>query len=74
MKSRRKKQLARLNKQQIVQGITLQQAWDRMCEEFDTRHELCWFVGKHLDGDFSVGWNIYNAHNCMLVKQSGGKN
>ncbi|HDR7209456.1 hypothetical protein ACRS59_15785 [Bacillus cytotoxicus] len=44
MKSRRKKQLARLNKKQEVHEITLQKAWDRVCEELDQRKNLCYFV------------------------------
>ncbi|MDP7981008.1 hypothetical protein [Bacillus multifaciens] len=71
MKSRRKKQLARLQKKQ---EITLQQAWDRVCEELETRSEVVWFVQKHVHGDFEYGWNISSAHNRVLVTQSGGKN
>lgn len=73
MKSRRKKQLARLNKQQAVQGITLQQAWDRVCEELDQRNECIWFVDTTSFGS-NGEWSIHSAGNHALAKQSGGKN
>ncbi|MBW3493228.1 hypothetical protein [Bacillus sp. FDAARGOS_1420] len=75
MKSRRKKQLARLNTKKEVQGITLQQAWDRVCEEFDQRNNLIYFVEEQ-DELESEGWILstggYQA--VIVVKQSGGKN
>ncbi|HFU6611233.1 TPA: hypothetical protein ACGPI4_005408 [Bacillus paranthracis] len=75
MKSRRKKQLARLNKQPVVQEITLQQAWGRVCEELDARNVVCWFVDQHVNGNFNHGWNIASAYGQVLIQQyDGGEN
>lgn len=73
MKSRRKKQLACLNNKQEIQEITLQQAWDRVCEELDQRNDSCYFVNSYSLED---GWELTTGSysSITIVKQSGGKN
>ncbi|MFY0126698.1 MULTISPECIES: hypothetical protein [Bacillus cereus group] len=40
----------------------------------DNHSKVCWFVQKHVDGNFDAGWNLNDASEHVLVKQFGGKN
>ncbi|PEN61665.1 hypothetical protein [Bacillus wiedmannii] len=65
MKSRRKKQLARLQKKEI----TLQQAWNVISEELDKRDRVIYFVSRHLGAKCNA-WDLHDADENVLVIQT----
>ncbi|PFS55821.1 hypothetical protein [Bacillus thuringiensis] len=76
MKSRRKRQLNRLYKSK---EISLQHAWDRVCEELESRNHAVYFIDKqgiysnHTYGRYTL--HSVNGHQSIkIVEQSGGNN
>lgn len=69
MKSRRKKQLARLQKKEI----TFQQAWNVVSEELDKRDKVIWFVTRE-HSSMNSSWKIDDADDNVLAIQTKGTN
>ncbi|MEK5205289.1 hypothetical protein NST55_29035 [Bacillus sp. FSL R10-2789] len=69
MKSRRKKQLARLQKKEI----TLQQAWNVVSEELEKRDRVVWFVTRE-HSSMTSSWKIDDSDDNVLAIQTHGLN